>query len=92
MHTRDEAELTPAQEGPGPGHGRRHHTSITTSRCVNPDHVIANLTKAGELNMTLKVERGRGYRPATQRLELSRSRPARSAGCSSTPRSARCAA
>jgi len=25
--------------------------------------LIANLTKAGELNMTIKVERGRGYRP-----------------------------
>ena len=34
---------------------------------LNPDLVIANLTKAGELNMTLKVERGRGYRPAVQR-------------------------
>ena len=33
----------------------------------NPDLVIANLTSAGELNMVLKVERGRGYRPATQR-------------------------
>ena len=30
--------------------------------------MIANLTKAGELNMTLKVEKGRGYRPAGQRL------------------------
>src|ERR1700727_2719563 len=34
---------------------------------VNPDLVIANLTKAGELSMTLRVERGRGYRPAAQR-------------------------
>ena len=34
---------------------------------MNPELVIANLTKAGELNMVLKVERGRGYRPATQR-------------------------
>jgi len=34
---------------------------------MNPDIVIANLTKDGELNMVLKVERGRGYRPATQR-------------------------
>ncbi len=35
---------------------------------INPDHVIANLTDAGELNMTLKVVRGRGYVPATARL------------------------
>jgi len=35
---------------------------------LNPDLVIANLTKAGELSMSLKVERGRGYRPAAQRM------------------------
>ncbi|VAX14042.1 DNA-directed RNA polymerase alpha subunit [hydrothermal vent metagenome] len=35
---------------------------------INPDHVIANLTDAGELNMTLKVVKGRGYVPATARL------------------------
>ena len=29
---------------------------------VNPELVIANLTKAGELNMTLRVERGRRRR------------------------------
>ncbi len=34
---------------------------------ANPDHVIANLTKTGELNMTLNVERGRGYQPAVAR-------------------------
>jgi len=35
---------------------------------VNPELVIANLTKAGELSMTLRVERGRGYRPAVSRV------------------------
>ncbi len=35
---------------------------------VNPEFVIANLTKAGELTMQLKIERGRGYRPAIQRV------------------------
>jgi len=35
---------------------------------VNPDHVIANLTKAGELNMTLKISSGRGYEPASVRV------------------------
>jgi len=35
---------------------------------INPEHVIANLTEAGELNMTLKVERGRGYQPASSRI------------------------
>jgi DNA-directed RNA polymerase subunit alpha len=32
--------------------------------------VIATLNKAIDLNMTLKVERGRGYRPAAQRVEF----------------------
>jgi len=36
---------------------------------VNPDYVIANLTKEGELNMTLHVEMGRGYVPAKARAE-----------------------
>ena len=34
---------------------------------VNPDHVIANLTKDGELSMTLKIAAGRGYEPASTR-------------------------
>jgi DNA-directed RNA polymerase subunit alpha len=34
---------------------------------VNPDHVIANLTKEGELSMTLKIAAGRGYEPASTR-------------------------
>jgi DNA-directed RNA polymerase subunit alpha len=34
---------------------------------INPDHVIANLTKAGALNMVLKVRVGRGYEPASIR-------------------------
>ena len=43
---------------------------------MNPELVIANLTKAGELTMTLKIERGRGYRPAVQRLAFEeQSRP-----------------
>ncbi len=34
---------------------------------INPDHVIAHLSKEGELNMKLRIETGRGYQPATQR-------------------------
>jgi DNA-directed RNA polymerase subunit alpha len=66
MHTRDSAELRISKKGPGPVTGADiqldHDVEI-----MNPDIVIANLTKAGQLNMILKVERGRGYRPATQR-------------------------
>ena len=34
---------------------------------MNPDHVIANLNKTGELNMRLTVRKGRGYSPADTR-------------------------
>jgi len=66
MHTRDEAELSLHKKGPGPVTAG----DITVDHdieVVNPDLVIANLTSAGELNMRLKVVRGRGYRPATLR-------------------------
>jgi DNA-directed RNA polymerase subunit alpha len=33
----------------------------------NPDQVIAHLTDKGELNMNIKVQRGRGYEPAANR-------------------------
>lgn len=34
---------------------------------ANPDHVIASLNKDGKLDMTMKVEKGRGYQPASRR-------------------------
>jgi len=34
---------------------------------LNPDHVIANLTAGGKLDMQIKVEKGRGYVAATAR-------------------------
>lgn len=62
MHSKDEASLTLKKSGPGPVYASDisvdHDIEIT-----NPDHVIANLTKAGELNMTMTVARGRGYKP-----------------------------
>ncbi|MDH4072045.1 MAG: DNA-directed RNA polymerase subunit alpha [Gammaproteobacteria bacterium] len=66
MHTRDTAELRISKKGPGVVTGADiqldHDVEV-----MNPGIVIANLTKDGQLNMVLKVERGRGYRPATQR-------------------------
>lgn len=35
---------------------------------MNPDLVIANMTSSGKLNMSLTVEKGRGYQPVAQRL------------------------
>jgi DNA-directed RNA polymerase subunit alpha len=68
MHNRPEATLKLSKKGPG---------AVTAGditldhdvEVVNPDYVIANLTKDGNLNMTLKVEMGRGYVPATVRAE-----------------------
>lgn len=70
MHARDEAALTLKKKGPGPVLA----SDITLDHDIeiaNPDHVIANLTKEGELNMTLYVATGRGYQPAVQRQNLS---------------------
>jgi DNA-directed RNA polymerase subunit alpha len=62
MHAKDEATLTLAKSGAGEVTARDiavdHDVEI-----ANPDHHIASLTKAGELSMTIKIERGRGYRP-----------------------------
>ena len=69
MHARERAELTLFKTGPGPvtagDIARDHDVEI-----INPDHVIANLTSGGSLKMLLTVERGRGYRPAVQILNL----------------------
>src|ERR1700752_2394277 len=75
MHAPDIAEIRLHKKGPGPvtaGDISGDHDI----EVLNPDLVIANLTKAGELNMTLKVERGRGFRPAVQRAAFEeQSRP-----------------
>ena len=69
MHSRDRAQLTLYKKGPGPVTAGDiavdHNVEV-----VNPNMVIANLTSTGELKMVLTVERGRGYRPATQRINL----------------------
>jgi len=66
MHGREEVELVLSKKGPGPVTAADIETPHDVE-VVNPDLVIANLTKAGDLKMRLKVQRGRGYRPASQR-------------------------
>ncbi|MFN2339200.1 MAG: DNA-directed RNA polymerase subunit alpha, partial [Gammaproteobacteria bacterium] len=64
MHNREEATLTLSKKGPGVVTA----ADITLDHdveIINPDHIIANLTKSGELNMSLKLAMGRGYEPAT---------------------------
>ena len=67
MHNREEATLRLNKKGPG----QITAGDITLDHdveVINPDYVIANLTKDGELRMTLKLEMGRGYEPATLRV------------------------
>ena len=66
MHAKDETTLTLNKKGPGPVTAGDiavdHDVEI-----LNPELVIANLTKTGELNMTMRIARGRGYQPASTR-------------------------
>jgi DNA-directed RNA polymerase subunit alpha len=41
---------------------------------VNPDHVIAQISAGGKLNMEITVETGRGYQPAPARLGKDKNR------------------
>ena len=66
MHEGEVAELSLSAKGEGVVKASDlqvpHNVEI-----VNPDHVIASLSKNGSLSMRLKVESGRGYQPSTQR-------------------------
>jgi DNA-directed RNA polymerase subunit alpha len=68
VHEGEEATLTINKKGAGPVLASDievpHNVEI-----VNPDHVIANLSDAGQLSATLKVAMGRGYEPANTRAE-----------------------
>src|SRR5690606_5904919 len=68
MHGRDEAVLKLSKKGPGTvtaGDIQLEHDV----EVVDPQHVIATLTKDVTLNMELKVNRGRGYQPVTARAQ-----------------------
>jgi DNA-directed RNA polymerase, alpha subunit, bacterial and chloroplast-type len=66
LHNRDEVTLVLRKQGEGPVTAADielpHDAEI-----VNPDHVIANLTENGKLEMQIKVEKGRGYVPGNVR-------------------------
>lgn len=67
LHGRQEVSLTLNKKGPATVYASdialEHDVEI-----LNPEHVIANLTKAGDLDIEIKVRIGRGYQPATQHL------------------------
>jgi len=70
MHTREDTTLRLNKKGAGPVLASDIQTDHEIE-IVNPNHVIANLTKDGELNMELKIESGRGYVPAPIRAKNS---------------------
>jgi len=70
LHSKDKNEVSLSLTKKGPG-------TVTASdfdlphdvEIVNPDLVIANLTQDANFSVTVKVERGRGYVPASVRKE-----------------------
>lgn len=66
---KDEAHLKINKKGPGTvvAGDIEHDADV---EIVNPEYEIAHLTSVGELKMTMKVLKGRGYEPASQRLLL----------------------
>lgn len=66
LHNRDSVILTLSKSGPGivtaADIDPSHDVEI-----INPDHVLANLAENGKLDMTIKVEKGRGYVPGNVR-------------------------
>ena len=66
LHNRDEVTLILKKDGEGPVLASDidlpHDVEL-----INPDHVIANLTAGGKLDMQIKVEKGRGYVPGNVR-------------------------
>jgi DNA-directed RNA polymerase subunit alpha len=68
IHSKDEVTLTLSKTGVGIVTAQDidlpHNVEI-----VNPDLVIANITQDATFNLKIKVERGRGYVPASVRKE-----------------------
>jgi DNA-directed RNA polymerase subunit alpha len=66
LHNRDEVTLVLRKEGEGPVRAADIQTPHDVE-IVNPEHVIANLSQGGKLDMQIKVEKGRGYVPGNVR-------------------------
>ena len=66
LHNRDDVSLSLRKEGDGPVLAIDIQTPHDVE-IINPDHVIANLSHGGKLDMQIKVEKGRGYVPGTMR-------------------------
>jgi len=66
LEGRDEVEIKLHKQGEGAVLASNFELPHDV-KIMNPQHVIAHMTKAGELNMTVKVVRGRGYESISMR-------------------------
>ena len=66
LHNRDEVTLSLRKDGEGPVTAADIQTPHDVE-IINPEHVIAILSKGGKLDMQIKVEKGRGYVPGSMR-------------------------
>jgi DNA-directed RNA polymerase subunit alpha len=66
LHEKDEVTLTLHKKGKGAVTAGDIQVD-STCEIKNPDHVIANITGNTELNMQLRVLKGRGYQPSNIR-------------------------
>ncbi|HLU77570.1 MAG TPA: DNA-directed RNA polymerase subunit alpha [Burkholderiales bacterium] len=67
LHSGSEAMLRLNKEGEGPVTAADIEVTHDVE-VINPEHVIAHLAPGGKLEMSIKVERGRGYQPGNVRL------------------------
>ncbi|HMS26971.1 MAG TPA: DNA-directed RNA polymerase subunit alpha [Burkholderiaceae bacterium] len=66
LHNRDEVTLSLRKDGEGAVTAADIQTPHDVE-IVNPEHIIANLSQGGKLDMQIKIEKGRGYVPGTMR-------------------------
>lgn len=68
LHGKDEATIHLVKKGVGPVTAS-DITLTSNVEVLNPGLVIANITQETELDIKIKIERGRGYSPASVRKE-----------------------
>ena len=66
LHNRDEVTLSLRKDGEGQVTAADIQTPHDVE-IINPEHVIANLSHGGKIDIQLKVEKGRGYVPGSMR-------------------------
>ncbi len=66
LHNKSETILTLNKTNEGPVTAADFEVNHD-SEIINPNHLIAHLTKGGKLNLEVKVEMGRGYQPVPAR-------------------------